>query len=81
MVVLTANRARELHEALRRHCIRDRIACPGPEKESEIVNPRVRDVAKRTARAVAAPDPCAAALAAAVVTGSRVPGPRRRARS
>ncbi len=67
MVVLTSNRARELHEALRRRCFHDRIARPESEKEVEIVNLRVRNVAGRTARAVTVPILCAAALAVAVV--------------
>lgn len=54
VVVLTSNRTRELHEALRRRCIYDWIAWPGPEKEIEIVGLRARDVAERTARAVVA---------------------------
>ena len=54
VVVLTSNRTRELHEALRRRCVYDWIAWPGPEKELEIVGLRARDVAERTARAVVA---------------------------
>ena len=54
VVVLTSNRTRELHEALRRRCVYDWIAWPEPEKEIEIVSLRARDVAERTARAVAA---------------------------
>ena len=54
VVVLTSNRTRELHEAMRRRCMYDWIAYPEPEKEIEIVNLRARDVALRTARAVVA---------------------------
>lgn len=54
VVILTSNRTRELHEALRRRCIYDWIAWPEPEKEIEIVGLRARDVAERTARAVVA---------------------------
>ncbi len=54
VVVLTSNRTRELHEALRRRCVYDWIAYPEPEKEIEIVNLRARNVALRTARAVVA---------------------------
>ena len=54
VVVLTSNRTRELHEALRRRCIYDWIAYPEPEKEIEIVALRAPDVAERTARAVVA---------------------------
>ena len=52
VVVLTSNRTRELHEAMRRRCVYDWIAYPEPDKEIEIVNLRARDVALRTARAV-----------------------------
>ena len=51
VVVLTSNRTRELHEALRRRCVYDWIAWPEREKEIEIVGLRARDVAERTARA------------------------------
>ena len=54
VVVLTSNRTRELHEAMRRRCVYDWIAYPEPDKEIEIVNLRARDVALRTARAVVA---------------------------
>ena len=54
VVVLTSNRTRELHEALRRRCVYDWIAWPEREKEIEIVGLRARDVAERTARAVVA---------------------------
>ena len=54
VVVLTSNRTRELHEALRRRCVYDWIAYPDPEKEIEIVGLRAPDVAARTARAVVA---------------------------
>ena len=54
VVVLTSNRTRELHEALRRRCVYDWIAYPDPEKEIEIVGLRAPDVAERTARAVVA---------------------------
>ena len=54
VVVLTSNRTRELHEALRRRCVYDWIAYPDPEKEIEIVGLRAPEVAERTARAVVA---------------------------
>ena len=54
VVVLTSNRTRELHEALRRRCVYAWIDYPAPEKEIEIVGLRARDVAERTARAVVA---------------------------
>ena len=54
VVVLTSNRTRELHEALRRRCVYDWIAYPDPEREIEIVGLRAPEVAERTARAVVA---------------------------
>ena len=54
VVVLTSNRTRELHEALRRRCVYDWIAYPDPDKEIEIVGLRAPEVAERTARAVVA---------------------------
>jgi len=37
VVVLTSNRTRELHEALRRRCVYHWIDYPSPEREAEIV--------------------------------------------
>ncbi len=54
VVVLTSNRTRELHEALRRRCVYHWIAYPSPEKEAEIIMLRAADVAEATAAAVAA---------------------------
>ena len=54
VVVLTSNRTRELHEALRRRCVYDWIAYPDPEREIEIVGLRAPEVAERTTRAVVA---------------------------
>jgi MoxR-like ATPase len=53
-VILTSNRTRELHEALRRRCIYHFISYPSPEQEAEIIMLRAGDVAAATARAVAA---------------------------
>jgi MoxR-like ATPase len=53
VVVLTSNRTRELHEALRRRCIYHWIAYPSPQREAEIIVLRAPDVARDTARAVA----------------------------
>lgn len=53
-VVLTSNRTRELHEALRRRCIYHWIAYPQPDREAEIIMLRAGHVAAATARAVAA---------------------------
>ncbi len=54
VVVLTSNRTRELHEALRRRCIYHWIPYPEARKEAEIIMLRAGDVAEATARAVAA---------------------------
>jgi MoxR-like ATPase len=54
VVVLTSNRTRELHEALRRRCIYHWIEYPSPAQEAEIVMMRASGVAVATARAVVA---------------------------
>ena len=53
VVVLTSNRTRELHEALRRRCVYNWIDYPTPEQEARIVTARASSVAMETARAVA----------------------------
>ena len=52
VVILTSNRTRELHEALRRRCIYHWIDYPAPAEEAEIVMMRASGVARETARAV-----------------------------
>ncbi|MDX1541407.1 MAG: MoxR family ATPase, partial [Geminicoccaceae bacterium] len=52
VVILTSNRTRELHEALRRRCIYHWIDYPDPAAEAEIVMMRASGVARETARAV-----------------------------
>lgn len=52
VVVLTSNRTRELHEALRRRCVYNWIDYPEPAVESQIVMTRASSVAETTARAV-----------------------------
>ena len=52
VVVLTSNRTRELHEALRRRCVYHWINYPEPELEARIVMIRASSVAYETARAV-----------------------------
>lgn len=52
VVVLTSNRTRELHEALRRRCVYHWIAYPDPAREAEIVMMRASSVARETAAAV-----------------------------
>jgi MoxR-like ATPase len=54
VVILTSNRTRELHEALRRRCIYHWIDYPSPAQEAEIVMMRASGIAAATARAVVA---------------------------
>ncbi len=54
VVVLTSNRTRELHEALRRRCVYHWINYPTPELEQQIVMVRASAVAEATAAAVVA---------------------------
>src|SRR4051794_41301100 len=52
VVVLTSNRTRDLHEALRRRCVYHWIDYPTAEREARIVMIRASSVAEATARAV-----------------------------
>jgi MoxR-like ATPase len=54
VVILTSNRTRELHEALRRRCVYHWIEYPAPEREMRIIMMRASGVAERAARAVVA---------------------------
>ncbi len=54
VVVLTSNRTRDLHEALRRRCVYHWIDYPNPVLEAEIVMARASSVAHATADAVVA---------------------------
>ena len=54
VVVLTSNRTRDLHEALRRRCVYHWIEYPTAEREARIVMARASSVAEATARAVVA---------------------------
>ncbi|MFK7878774.1 AAA family ATPase [Roseobacter sp.] len=54
VVVLTSNRTRDLHEALRRRCVYHWIDYPDPALEAEIVMARASSVAQATAVAVVA---------------------------
>ena len=54
VVILTSNRTRELHEALRRRCVYHFITYPAPEREAQIIMLRASSVAEETARAVVA---------------------------
>ncbi len=49
VVVLTSNRTRELHEALRRRCVYHYIGYPDAAREADIVMMRASTVARRTA--------------------------------
>jgi MoxR-like ATPase len=53
-VVLTSNRTRELHDALKRRCLYHWIDYPAPEREAEIVTRRVPEAARTLAVDVAA---------------------------
>lgn len=52
VVVLTSNRTRDLHEALRRRCIYHYIAYPDPAREAAIIMLRSSAVAEATARSI-----------------------------
>ncbi|HUZ31043.1 MAG TPA: MoxR family ATPase [Xanthobacteraceae bacterium] len=54
VVILTSNRTRELHEALRRRCVYHWIDYPTPELEMRIIMIRASGVSERAARAVVA---------------------------
>ena len=54
VVILTSNRTRELHEALRRRCVYHWIEYPTPEREMRIIMIRASGVSERAARAVVA---------------------------
>jgi MoxR-like ATPase len=53
VVVLTSNRTRELHDALKRRCLYHWIGHPGLEREVEIVRSRLPEVSERLAEQVA----------------------------
>ena len=54
IVVLTSNRTRELHDALKRRCLYHWVGYPSPERELEIVLVRAPGVAEALARRVVA---------------------------
>ena len=49
VVVLTSNRTRELHDALKRRCLYEWIDYPDPERERAIVESRIPGVSERIA--------------------------------
>ncbi len=53
VVVVTSNRTRELHDALKRRCLYHWIEFPDVEREAEIIRLRGPEVAPRLARSVA----------------------------
>jgi MoxR-like ATPase len=52
-IVLTSNRTRDLHDAVKRRCLYHRIAYPTPEREVEIVRRRVKGASETLAVQVA----------------------------
>ena len=54
VVVLTSNRTRELHDALKRRCLYHWVGFPSPEREVEIVLVRAPGVSEALARKVVA---------------------------
>jgi MoxR-like ATPase len=54
LVVLTSNRTREVHDALKRRCLYHWVAHPDFAREVEIVRRHIPDVAEQLAREVAA---------------------------
>jgi MoxR-like ATPase len=53
MVILTSNRTRDIHDALKRRCLYHWIDYPSPEKEREIIAARIPAVTDDLARQVA----------------------------
>lgn len=53
MVILTSNRTRDIHDALKRRCLYHWIDYPSPEKEREIIAARIPAVSDDLARQVA----------------------------
>jgi MoxR-like ATPase len=54
LVILTSNRTRELHDALKRRCLHHWVGYPSPEREVEIVLVRAPDATEALARKVVA---------------------------
>ena len=68
LVVITSNRTRELHDALKRRCLYHWIDYPNPEREAEIVRARLPGVGETItwARALGALDDLDATLGVAL---------------
>jgi MoxR-like ATPase len=54
LVILTSNRTRELHDALKRRCLYHWVGYPSPEREVEIVRVKAPGVDETLARKVVA---------------------------
>ena len=54
LVILTSNRTRELHDALKRRCLHHWVGYPSPEREVEIVLVRAPEATETLARKVVA---------------------------
>lgn len=54
VIVLTSNRTRDLHDAVKRRCLYQWLDYPSPERELDIVRRRVRGVSDELATAVVA---------------------------
>jgi MoxR-like ATPase len=54
VVILTSNRTRELHDALKRRCLYHWIDYPSPDREREIIHARIPGVPARIAERVVA---------------------------
>ncbi len=52
IVILTSNRTRELHDALKRRCLYHWIGYPSQERETEIVTTKLKDVSVKIASKV-----------------------------
>lgn len=52
IVILTSNRTRELHDALKRRCLYHWIGYPSQERETEIVTTKLKDVSGKIASKV-----------------------------
>ena len=72
-VILTSNRTRDLHDALKRRCLYHWIDYPSPEREVEIVRRRVPG----TAQALATEAAEAVRACAGATSRSRPASPRR----
>lgn len=54
IIILTSNRTRELHDALKRRCLYSWIGFPNPEREIEIVRSRIPQIGEHLAQKVVA---------------------------